>query len=93
MTSPGRRWVWYGGRPSLDFVNTCRNREAGRADEVAEYLCGPADFAAWLHAAGLTLVTPAVPGETLAGALALARLPTPNLTAAPGGAPPAPPRP
>ena len=28
MTSPGRRWVWYGGRPSLDFVNTRRNREA-----------------------------------------------------------------
>lgn len=53
MTSPGRRWVWYGGRPSLDFVNTCRNREAGRRDGVAEYLRGPADLAAWLDAAGL----------------------------------------
>jgi predicted RNA-binding Zn ribbon-like protein len=53
MTSPGRRWVWYGGRPSLDFVNTCRNREAGRRAGVAEYLREPADFAAWLDAAGL----------------------------------------
>jgi predicted RNA-binding Zn ribbon-like protein len=35
MTSPGRRWVWYGGRPSLDFVNTRRNREAGRRDAGA----------------------------------------------------------
>src|SRR5882672_6425816 len=55
MTSPGRRWVWYGGRPSLDFVNTRRNREAGRPDAgagdrtagdgEAEYLRGPADLA------------------------------------------------
>jgi predicted RNA-binding Zn ribbon-like protein len=59
MTSPGRRWVWYGGRPSLDFVNTRRDREAGRADEVAEYLRGPDDLSAWLSAAGLC---PADPG-------------------------------
>jgi predicted RNA-binding Zn ribbon-like protein len=59
MTFPGRRWVWYGGRPSLDFVNTRRNREAGRADQVAEYLRGPDDFTAWLSAAGLW---PADPG-------------------------------
>ena len=51
MTFPGRRWVWYGGRPSLDFVNTRRNREAGRADEVAEHLRGPDDLTAWLNAA------------------------------------------
>lgn len=61
MTSPGRRWVWYGGRPSLDFVNTCRNREAGRRDSAAEYLREPADFAAWLDAAGLVPAGP-VPG-------------------------------
>jgi predicted RNA-binding Zn ribbon-like protein len=53
MTSPGRRWVWYGGRPSLDFVNTRRNRGAGPRDGAAEYLREPADFAAWLMAAGL----------------------------------------
>lgn len=66
MTFPGRRWVWYGGRPSLDFVNTRRNREAGRAGEAAEYLRGPEDFAAWLHAAGLCPADPggADPGGT-----------------------------
>ena len=53
MTIPGRRWVWYGGRPSLDFVNTRRNREAGLRDSAAEYLREPADLAAWLAAAGL----------------------------------------
>jgi predicted RNA-binding Zn ribbon-like protein len=58
MTFPGRRWVWYGGRPSLDFVNTRRNREAGRADEVAEYLRGPDDFTAWLNAAALGQASP-----------------------------------
>ena len=64
MTFPAPRWVWYGGRRSLDFVNTCRNREAGRADEVAEYLRGPDDFMAWLSAAGLG---PAGPGPASPG--------------------------
>jgi predicted RNA-binding Zn ribbon-like protein len=71
MTFPGRRWVWYGGRPSLDFVNTRRNREAGRADEVAEYLRDPDDFTAWLRAVGRAGFSPAVDEETLAGALTL----------------------
>jgi predicted RNA-binding Zn ribbon-like protein len=84
MTFPGLRWVWYGGRPSLDFVNTCRTREAGRADEaaeVAEYLRGPDDFAAWLDAAGMCSAgpdgaglggaRPAVDEEIFARALAL----------------------
>ena len=73
MTLPGRRWVWYGGRPSLDFVNTRRNREAGRVDEVAEYLRSPEDFTAWLNAAGLSPagVSPVLDEETFAGALAL----------------------
>ena len=79
MTFPGRRWVWYGGRPSLDLVNTRRNREAGRADEVAEYLRGPDDLAAWLSAAGLYPAgpPPASPGGTGPGG------------AGPGGAGPA----
>jgi predicted RNA-binding Zn ribbon-like protein len=70
MTFPGRRWVWYGGRPSLDFVNTRRNREAGlrdagagdrlagdgtAGDGEAEYLREPADLAAWLAEAGLIM--------------------------------------
>ena len=66
VTSSGRRWVWYGGRPSLDFVNTRRNREAGRGDHAAEYLQGPDDFAAWLHAAGLA-AGPAGGGPPVAG--------------------------
>ena len=70
MTFPGRRWVWYGGRPSLDFVNTRRNREAGRVDavdEVAEYLRGPDDLAVWLHAAGLSPAGPGGAGPDGAG--------------------------
>jgi predicted RNA-binding Zn ribbon-like protein len=70
MTFPGRSWVWYGGRPSLDFVNTRRNREAGRAGEaaeVAEYLRGPDDFAAWLDAAGMCSTGPDGAGPDGAG--------------------------
>jgi predicted RNA-binding Zn ribbon-like protein len=49
MEAADPRWVWYGGRPSLDFVNTRRDRqEAG-----AEYLDGPPDLATWLRAAQL----------------------------------------
>ena len=45
------RWVWYGGRPSLDLVNTRRQREADGAGGV-EYLGEPADLADWLRAGG-----------------------------------------
>jgi predicted RNA-binding Zn ribbon-like protein len=98
MTIPGRRWVWYGGRPSLDFVNTRRNRETGRADEMAEaaeYLRGPDDFAAWLRAAGLCPAGPdgagpggggpAVDEETFAGSLALREAISALVTAAVAG--------
>ena len=79
MTSPGRRWVWYGGRPSLDFVNTLRNRGAGlrdaghgdrtawdrtAGDGEAEYLREPADLSAWLAEAGL-ITPPAAIGRSL----------------------------
>jgi predicted RNA-binding Zn ribbon-like protein len=70
MTFPGRRWVWYGGRPSLDFVNTRRNREAGGPHEVAkaaEYLRGADDFTAWLSAAGLYPDGPGRAGPAGAG--------------------------
>ena len=73
MTSPGRRWVWYGGRPSLDFVNTRRNRGAGlrhggagdptASDGEAEYLRDAADLAAWLTEAGL-IAPPAAGGRS-----------------------------
>ena len=98
MTFPGRRWVWYGGLPSLDFVNTRRNREAGRADEVAEYLRGPDDLTAWLSAAGpgpAACRAAASPGgdspgrspdeETFAAALALREAISALVTATVGG--------
>ncbi|MDI2129607.1 CGNR zinc finger domain-containing protein [Yinghuangia seranimata] len=44
-----RAWVWYGGQPSVDFVNTRRRRHA----EPVEYLTEPADLAAWFAAADL----------------------------------------
>ncbi|WP_225731695.1 MULTISPECIES: ABATE domain-containing protein [unclassified Nocardia] len=43
------RWVWYGGRPSIDFVNTMRDRYAGGR----ELLRHPQDLADWFAAAGL----------------------------------------
>jgi predicted RNA-binding Zn ribbon-like protein len=45
----GDRWQWYGGRPSLDLVNTVRERWAGGVETLHE----PGDLAAWLVAAGL----------------------------------------
>ena len=47
----GRPW-WYfvGGRPSVDFVNTLRERWRRRV----ETLVSPGDLAAWLARAGLT---------------------------------------
>ncbi|MGW0805179.1 CGNR zinc finger domain-containing protein [Nonomuraea sp. NPDC002799] len=41
-------WVWDGGRPSLDFVNTYRSRKSGGWELLRE----PADLVAWLTAAG-----------------------------------------
>jgi predicted RNA-binding Zn ribbon-like protein len=46
---PGERWQWYGGRPSLDLVNTLRARRRGGV----ETLLKPEDLARWLVAAGL----------------------------------------
>ncbi|OLB77768.1 MAG: hypothetical protein AUI14_15195 [Actinobacteria bacterium 13_2_20CM_2_71_6] len=50
MDKPARAWVWDGGRACLDFVNTYRDRKTGGW----ELLRTPADFTAWLRAAGLT---------------------------------------
>lgn len=49
-TVQDRQWVWYGGRLSTDFVNTCRYRFAGGR----ELLKAPDDLAAWLRTAELT---------------------------------------
>ncbi|WP_063804452.1 CGNR zinc finger domain-containing protein [Streptomyces roseifaciens] len=44
------RWVWYGGRLSVDFVNTLRDRFKGGR----ELLVGPGDLAEWFAEAGVT---------------------------------------
>jgi predicted RNA-binding Zn ribbon-like protein len=42
-------WLWDGGRPSVDLLNTIRDRKLGGR----ETLHTPGDLAAWLRAAGL----------------------------------------
>ncbi len=48
-------WVWDGGRPSVDLLNTVRDRVSGGR----ETLSTPADLSAWLREAAL----PGDPGE------------------------------
>jgi predicted RNA-binding Zn ribbon-like protein len=61
MKQSAPRWVWYGGRPSLDLVNTRRGRQADGSGGV-EYLASPADLADWLIAGGHGDVAAAGPG-------------------------------
>lgn len=42
-------WIWDGGRPSVDFLNTLRDRKI----KPRETLPSPADLAEWLDHAGL----------------------------------------
>lgn len=67
MSDSGQEWVWYGGRASLDFVNTCRDREA----DPVEYLRDPGQLAGWLSAAGLGGGPAEVDTATFADALVL----------------------
>jgi predicted RNA-binding Zn ribbon-like protein len=60
-------WTWLGGRPSLDLVNTLRERWA----EPRETLRSPADLGAWLAAAGLLEGAGAPPRAVLGEALEL----------------------
>lgn len=57
-------WVWDGGRPSLDLINTLRDRK----QKPYEMLRHPADLATWLTAAGLLAARPEVTPAELAGA-------------------------
>lgn len=58
-------WYWLGGRPSLDLVNTLRERWRRQV----ETLVTPDDLGAWLLAAGVVRTTPArVPRSVLAQA-------------------------
>lgn len=54
-------WVWYGGRPSVDLVNTRMQRYA----QGRELLRQPGDLAAWLAAAGLVTGPVAIDGALL----------------------------
>jgi hypothetical protein len=80
-------WVWDGGRPSLDLLNTVRDR-ASRAP--CETLRGPSDLAAWLREAGL-LDEAGGPGEEDLNAARRLRAAIDALTFPPG--PPGPPGP
>jgi predicted RNA-binding Zn ribbon-like protein len=67
MSDSGQDWVWYGGRASLDFVNTRRDREAN----PVEYLRDADELAAWLTAAGLLTGPAELDAATFADALEL----------------------
>lgn len=60
-------WLWDGGRSSVDFVNTLRDRELGGR----ETLRSPADLAEWFRAAGLAERRVEVAEDDLARALRL----------------------
>jgi predicted RNA-binding Zn ribbon-like protein len=61
------RWVWYGGRPSLDFVNTRRDRQGDGID----YLDGSRDLAEWLRVARLVTGPTKVDGPLFTQAIEL----------------------
>lgn len=54
-------WYWLGGRPSVDFVNTLRERWWRRV----ETLVAPADLVRWLERAGLLEPDSAAASEEL----------------------------
>jgi predicted RNA-binding Zn ribbon-like protein len=58
-------WIWHGGRPSLNLINTRRERWSA---EPRELLVAPADLAEWLAASGLVDGPPDVTAELLARA-------------------------
>jgi predicted RNA-binding Zn ribbon-like protein len=60
-------WYWLGGRPSLDLVNTLRERWRRRV----ETLVTPGDLGRWLVAAGVLAEPRPVADEVLAEARAL----------------------
>ncbi|MGI5131312.1 CGNR zinc finger domain-containing protein [Pseudonocardia sp. CA-107938] len=58
-------WIWHGGRPCLDLVNTLRERWSAAPREL---LVAPADLAGWLQAAQLVDGVPEVGPALLAAA-------------------------
>lgn len=76
-------WYWHGGRPSVDFVNTLRERWRRRV----ETLVTPDDLALWLQRAELTPEPLAVPRAVLAEARELREAIDAALAAVVEGAP------
>src|SRR5215204_337136 len=54
-------FIWYGGRPAVDFLNTLRERWR----RSIELLIVPDDLAAWLVESGLLEKAPRVSAEDL----------------------------
>jgi predicted RNA-binding Zn ribbon-like protein len=67
MSVSDSRWVWYGGRPSLDFANTRRDRQGAGF----EYLVEPLDLGDWLRAAGMLTDGSAIDQALFSDAIAL----------------------
>lgn len=60
-------WIWHGGRPAVDFVNTLRERWWRRV----ETLVTPDDLSAWLVAGGVMAEHASLPIAVLGDARAL----------------------
>jgi predicted RNA-binding Zn ribbon-like protein len=84
-TAIARNWIWHGGRPCLDLVNTLRERWS---DAPRELLVEPADLGEWLRAAGLSARRPTVSPELLTEARSLREAIDRVLAAAAAGSPP-----
>ncbi|WP_394825401.1 CGNR zinc finger domain-containing protein [Pendulispora albinea] len=60
-------WIWDGGRPSIDLLNTLRDRKL----VPRELLVEPSDLAEWLVTAGLVQAPPEVTARHVTRARAL----------------------
>jgi predicted RNA-binding Zn ribbon-like protein len=67
METSDPRWVWYGGRPSLDFVNTRRDREGTGIENLSE----PRDLADWLTASDMLPAPVRIDDDLLTEAIVL----------------------
>ncbi|WP_199440443.1 CGNR zinc finger domain-containing protein [Umezawaea beigongshangensis] len=54
-------WLWFGGRPSVDLLNTLRDRDTSPRDQ----LCTPEDLVDWLRLARVATVDSATEEHVL----------------------------
>lgn len=83
LVSGAPYWYWLGGRPAVDFVNTCRERWRRNV----ECLACPQDLAAWLVAARLLPARRPVDDQLLEAARSLREAIDAGLRAAIAGEP------